>query len=91
MIESVSKPRPRRNLLIGTAAALLAELCGLVYMMDAYRGFWGEGAIGIFVFAVGMLVPSLLVLDRLRVARMPSMRRRHDVYGPLDLSPEPSA
>jgi hypothetical protein len=66
MIESVSLARPRRKLLIGTAAALLAELCALVYMMDAYRGFWGEGAIGIFVFAVGMLVPSLLVLDRMK-------------------------
>ena len=66
MNDSVPQTSPRPGVLIGAAAALLGELCALVYMMYAYRNLWGDETIGVFVFSVGTLIPTLLVLDRLK-------------------------
>jgi len=58
---SLARPDPRRGLLIAVASALIVELGALIYLIYAYPRLWGDAAIGICVFAAGMLIPWIVI------------------------------
>jgi hypothetical protein len=44
----------------------MIEICAFVYVIYTYRALWDGQAPAVVVFAIGMLIPTLLVLDRLK-------------------------
>ncbi len=44
----------------------MIEICACIYVIHTYRALWGGQAPGVAVFAIGMFIPTLLVLDRLK-------------------------
>ena len=53
-------------MLIGVSCALAGEICALIYTISANPTLWADQAPAVVVFAIGMLIPTLLVLDRLK-------------------------
>lgn len=69
-------------MLIAVASALIVEFGALVYSIYAYPHLWGNETVGVYLFAAGMLIPTFLVVDRLKsLANAAAAPRSLLVYG----------